>query len=95
MGDILTQKIQRLHFKRNITVKNLTFHVAPDTGNTWVFHADIKNTNDQEFAQKFAKELGMAICRNSLVDHIFVAWCTNDTYVHILPYKLKEWRSRE
>lgn len=94
MKDILQQKIQRLHFNKNITVGKLTFHIAPDTGNTWVFHADIKNTKDQEFAQKFAKDLGMAICTNSLVTHMFVAWCTDDTYVYILPYKLNEWRSK-
>lgn len=93
-NDILLKKIERLHFKRNITIRKLTFRIAPDTGNTWVFHALIKTPEQQKLAQDFAEDLGMAVSLNSIEKETFIAWCTNDTYVYILPIKLETWRQR-
>lgn len=93
-NDILLEKIKRLHFKREIKTNDLTFNIAPDTGNTWVFHATIKTSKQQKLAQQFAENLGMAISTNSLVKNIFVAWCTNDTYEHILPIELDKWQKQ-
>lgn len=89
-NNILTEKLSRLHFNQKIRVNKLTFNIAPDTGNTWVFYATIKTKHDQEIAQRFAEKLGMAISANNLKENLFVAWCTDDTYTYLLPLEIKK-----
>lgn len=89
-NSLVAEKIARLKFRKKTKIDGITYLIAKDTGNTWVFYATVKTKKDMEKTMKFNDSLGMAMAINGGTEHVYMGWATNDTYEHILPMKYPE-----